>query len=803
MKPVQHLRIPTAKATETIRAGGRTATFTERLARSSATHPWRTMGIWLAIIVVAVLSASSLLGSGLTSTTKQHGRQPDSTIGLELIQDRMTGPQKMSEFVIVRSATLTAKDAAYKAYVSGLAGEIAGLGDGVVEGVVTSYQTKDPTMVSKDGHAMLVQVVLAGDLNTAIDHVDELHAVVTARQGGGFTLQQTGTASLSKMGNELARSDMERAEIFGLPAALVVLVLVFGALLAAFMPLVLSIISIILALALTGLIGQLYPMNTFVLNILTTMGLAVGIDYTLFIISRYREERARGLAKIDAIAATGASANRAIFFSGMTVVLAMLGMVIVPMDLTISMGIGAMLVVFTTLLTSLILLPALMGLLGDRVNALRVPLVSRFASRRANGAEGVWERLSHSIMRRPVIWLAAAVTLLLLAASPIVFMKTGSTAATAAGYPDDQYAKQGWDTLGREFSLGTANPVQIVVDGQADTAAVQDGVARLQTALAADGRFGPAQFTVNRAGDLTVVSAPLAGDPAAEATQRVIRHLRESVVPAAFGASAAHVYVAGTTAGVVDYLGFFDRWLPIALAVVLSLSFVLLLLAFRSLVIAAKAILMNLLSVGAAYGLLVLVFQKGVGAHLFGFQQVASIEAWVPLFLFSLLFGLSMDYQVFLLTRIKERFDQTGDTREAVAHGIGRTAGIITGAAAIMVCVFGGMATGELVMFQQMGFGLAVAIFLDATVVRTIIVPAGMELLGDWNWYLPRWLQWLPDISVEGRRPAAGESEGLSRDGRDSGRLEGVPAPPVVPAPQTERVPTFRVPAHAGAPAAR
>ena len=797
MKPVQHLRIPSAKATETVKAGGRTASFTERLARSSATHPWRAVAVWLTIIVVAVLSMGSFLSSGLTSEMKQHGQQPDSTIAQRLIQDRMTGPQKMSEFVIVRSAAHRAKDAAYKAYVTELAGEITDLGHGIVESVATYYQTKDATLVSKDGRAMLVQVVMAGDLNTAIDNVDELHAVVTAGQGGDFTLQQTGTASLKQMGNELAKSDMEKAEVFGVPVALVVLVVVFGALLAAFMPLVLSIISIILALTLTGLIGQLYPMNTFVLNILTTMGLAVGIDYTLFIISRYREERARGLAKIDAIAATGATASRAIFFSGMTVVLAMLGMVVVPLDLTISMGIGAMLVVFTTLLTSLILLPALMGLLGDRVNALRMPLIGRRAGRRAQGHEGVWERLSHSIMRRPVIWLATAVTLLLLAASPIVFMQTGSTAATATGYPDDQYAKQGWDTLDRDFSLGTANPVQIVVDGPADAAAVEQGVTDLQDALKADGRFGPAQVAVSKAGDLTVLSAPLAGDPAGEATQNAIKHLRDSVVPAAFGATAYHVYIAGTTAGVLDYLDFFDYWLPIALAIVLSLSFVLLLVAFRSLVIPAKAILMNLLSVGAAYGLLVLVFQKGVGAHLFGFQQVASIEAWVPLFLFSLLFGLSMDYQVFLLTRIKERFDQTGDTREAVAHGIGRTAGIITGAAAIMVCVFGGMATGELVMFQQMGFGLAVAIFLDATVVRTIIVPAGMELLGDWNWYLPRWLEWLPNISVEGRQPLAGESEGPSRDGRDDGQPEGMPAP------RTARVPAFRVPVHEGAPAGR
>ena len=282
-------------------------------------------------------------------------------------------------------------------------------------------------------------------------------------------------------------------------------------------------------------------------------------------------------------------------------------------------------------------------------------------------------------------------------------------------------------------------------------------------------------MAVNEAGDLTVLSVPLAGDPAAEATQDVIKHLRESVVPAAFGATASHVYITGTTAGVVDYLDFFDHWLPIALAVVLSLSFVLLLVAFRSIVIPAKAILMNLLSVGAAYGLLVLVFQKGVGADLLGFTQVDTIEAWVPLFLFSLLFGLSMDYQVFLLSRIKERFDHTGDTREAVAHGVGRTASIITGAAAIMVCVFGGMAAGDMVMFQQMGFGLAVAIFIDATVVRTIIVPAAMELLGDWNWYLPRWLEWLPNVSVEGRQPVAGEQP-ASEPGRNSKAKPKAPA---------------------------
>ena len=740
----------------------------------------------------------SLLGSGLTSETKQHGRQPDSTVALRLIQDRMTGPQKMSEFVIVRSAAHTAEDAAYKAYVNELAGEIAGLGDGIVESVATYYQTKDPTLVSKDGHAMLVQVVMAGDLNTAIDNVDELHAVVTAGQGGDFTLQQTGTASLNQMGNELAKSDMERAELFGVPLALVVLVVVFGALLAAFMPLVLSIISIVLALALTGLIGQLYPMNTFVLNILTTMGLAVGIDYTLFIISRYREERARGLEKIDAIAATGATANRAIFFSGMTVVLAMLGMVVVPVDLTISMGIGAMLVVFTTLLTSLILLPAVMGLLGDRVNALRVP----------------FDRPSRRAPRpRPRGRLGAALAQHHAAARDLAGRRRDPAPAGRLAHRvhADRQQRRDRDRLPgrpvRQAGLGHPRPRLLAGQGQprADRrrraggrGGRQAGRRRLQTALEGRrplrpgaGRREQGRRSHRRLGDRSPATLPARRRRTSSGTCATASCRPPSAPPPHTSTSPARRPASSTTS-TSSTTGCRSRS-----AVVLSLSFVLLLVAFRSIVIPAKAILMNLLSVGAAYGLLVLVFQMGVGADLLGFTQVDSIEAWVPLFLFALLFGLSMDYQVFLLTRIKERFDHTGDTREAVAHGIGRTASIITGAAAIMVCVFGGMATGELVMFQQMGFGLAVAIFLDATIVRTIIVPAGMELLGDWNWYLPRWLEWLPNVSVEGRRPLAGESDGPSRDGRDDGQPEGVPAP------QTARVPAFRVPAHAGASAGR
>jgi len=734
---------------------GRSSGLTERLARTSALHPWRTIGLWAVLVVLAVLAVGSLLGSGLTSESKFRAGEPGSVTADRLIEERLSGPHKVTDFVIVRSAELTVDDPAFKAHVLGVAGRITALGTDVVEAASTYYATNDPGLVSRDKHATLIPVVMAGNMDEALKNVDKLHETAVAAQSDGFTIAQAGEASLNQMFTELAEKDLARGEIFGVPAALIVLVIVFGAVLAATMPLVISVISIVLALALTALIGQVYPTNIFVLNILTMMGLAVGIDYTLFVISRYREERARGLEKIEAIAATGATANRAIFFSGMTVVLAMIGMVVVPIDIMIGMGLGVMLVVFTTLLTALIALPAVMSVLGDRINALRVPFLGRAAARRANGHGGVWERLAHSIMRRPVVWLSVAVVALLAVAAPVLVMNTGSPTQSAAYLPDGHYAKQGWDMLDSDFSLGQANPLQIAVDGPATASTVEQSIARLKQAMKEDGRFAPVHATVNKAGDLTLLTTALDGDPVADSAQALVKYLRSDMIPAAFAGGPAQVYVTGTTAGVVDYLGFFDTWLPIVLLVVLSLSFLLLLVAFRSIVIPAQAIAMNLLSVGASYGLLVLVFQKGVGARLTGLTQVESIEAWVPLMLFALLFGLSMDYQVFLLSRIKERYDQTGNTREAVGYGLGRTGSIITGAAAIMVCVFGGMATGELVVFQQMGFGLAVAVLIDATVVRCIIVPAAMELLGDRNWYLPRWLEWLPNVAVEGRAPTA------------------------------------------------
>ena len=753
--------------------------FTERLARIAAAHPWRTILVFVFLLAASAVAMVSLLGSSMTTVAQDRGTPPDSTTAQRLIDGRMGASAPVSELIVVRNDALTVDDAAFKQKVAALARDLGAVGSDKVAGVITFAQAKDPTMVSEDRHAELIIVSLAGDLEEVSDpeYVGAIHDVVAAVDGDGFTTYQTGQASMQAAAMELSRSDLANAEIYGMPAAFLVLIFVFGALVAAGVPLLLSIISIVLSFGMVTLVGQFYTMSVFAANIISMMGLAVGIDYTLFIVSRYREERGRGLVKADAIAAAGATAGRAVFFSGLTVMIAMIGMTVVPMDITISLGLGAILVVFTTLVTALAFLPALLSLLGDRVDAIRVPFIGRRLQHKAGGAAGadagahdsVWSRLAHSIMRHPLPWLGAAVAVLLLAASPILDMKTGSLGG-GSGFPESLYAKQGMIELQRDFTIGKVDPVQIVVDGAKTDSRVTAGLAALQTALEKDGRFGPSDVQWNQAGDLAVLSTPLAVDASSDAAQAIVADLRDTIVPQAFGDSADRVYVGGTPGGVVDYLAFFDKWLPIAIVIVLALSFLLLLLAFRSLVIAAKAILLNLLSVGVAYGLMVLVFEKGFGAGLLGLSHVPQIEAWVPLVLFTMLFGLSMDYQVFLLSRIKERYDQSGDTREAVATGIGRTAGIITGAAAIMVVVFGGVAAGQMAEFQQMGFGLAVAILIDATIVRTSVMPAAMELLGDWNWYLPRWLEWLPRIEVEAHgfgETAVAEPAGEDRTGAE------------------------------------
>jgi RND superfamily putative drug exporter len=398
--------------------------------------------------------------------------------------------------------------------------------------------------------------------------------------------------------------------------------------------------------------------------------------------------------------------------------------------------------------------------LGDRVDRLRVPWLGRRIAASAGEEGRIWRRAVLAVMRRPAICLIAATVLLLALASPVLGLRMGS--AGTSSLPGDTVAKQGLLALQRDFPSGATDPVEIVVDGASTDPGTQQGLTRLRARLATDRDFAARALTVQRGPRIAVASLPLTVEPSSRRASAAIDRLRDDYVPAAFGAAADRVLVGGAPAEARDSFAVDAGWLPVVIAFVLSLSFVLLTLAFRSIAIPATAIAVNLISVGAAYGILVLVFQKGVGVDLLGFTQVERIDAWVPIFLFSVLFGLSMDYQVFLLSRIRERWSATGDTSAAIVHGVASTARLITGAAAIIIVVFAGFATGQLVAFQEMGFGIAVALALDATVVRLLLIPAAMRLLGERNWYLPRWLGWLPDVQVEGRRPEtpkAGEAE--------------------------------------------
>jgi uncharacterized membrane protein YdfJ with MMPL/SSD domain len=484
------------------------------------------------------------------------------------------------------------------------------------------------------------------------------------------------------------------------------------------------------------------------------MGLALGVDYSLFVLSRYREERSGGREQLDAIAAAGATASRAVLFSGMTFVLAMFGLVLVPNTIFRSLAAGAILVGIVSVLAALTLLPAVLGLLGDRINALRIPYFGR-AAERAGTESRFWGAVVHAVMRRPVVSLVLAAGFLLALAAPVLGLETGSQGRSTL--PDRFESRQGYALLQQEFPGQTTDPVEIAVAGSASSPQLRAAIERLEGELARRPSFGEPSVETSRSGDVARISVPIGGDPVSERAIAAVRELRDEVVPRAFAGVDAEVLVTGETAEELDYHTTVDSWLVPVFAFVLGLSFVLLTIAFRSIVVPLKAIVLNLLSVGAAYGLLVLVFQEGVGNELLGLTQSENIAAWVPLFLFSILFGLSMDYQVFLLSRIRERYLQTGDSDEAVAHGVASTARLITGAALIIIAVFWGFAMGDLIMFQQMGFGVAVALLIDATIVRGVLVPAGMKLLGRRNWYLPSWLSWLPDAHVEGtaRPPSA------------------------------------------------
>ena len=713
---------------------------------ASAAHPWRTISAWVTAAVLAIVAIGALLGGALS--TENHPTDTRESQRAQDLIDRSfpTGSgATSSDVIVVRSERYTVGLPQFRRLVSGLAAELRaepGVGD-----VKTYLDTKNAPLVSQDRHATIVPVDVADSdaIDGVIDASDRADADVA------FAAAITGDETRQHDFDQLSQDDLKSGELqFGLPAALIVLMLVFGAVVAGLIPLLLALLSIAIGLGIVALLAQQFELSVFVVNMLTGMGLALGIDYALFVVSRFREERGRGRAKRDAIAASSTTANRAVVFSGTAFVIAMFGMFIVPNSIMRSLAIGAIVVGIVSVVAATTLLPALLGLLGDGVDRLRIPIVGRRSVERANPEGRFWGTIVHGVLRRPALSLAVSTAVLLAAASPIFGMKIGTSGVSAL--PERFDSRQGYAALQRSFPRATANPVEIVAEKGASDAAGRAGLSSLRSRLASDPRFGPG--SIARAPDgAALLTVPVQGDASSDRAVAAVRALRSTIVPTAFAQADADALVGGETSKNIDYIDSATDPTPIVIALVLALTLVLLTVVFRSLVVAALTVVLNLLSVGAAYGLIVLVFEHGVGAGLFGFEQSDTIEAWVPLFLFSVLFGLSMDYQVFLLSRIKERYDQVGDTTEAVTVGVASTARIITGAALIIVAVFAGFARGELIMFQQMGFGVAVALLIDATVIRSVVLPATMHLLGRRNWYLPQWLHWLPRVQVEGPGP--------------------------------------------------
>ena len=704
---------------------------TERLASAAARHPGRTVGTWIVAVFVAVALSALFLGDALTGEAEQLNN-PESEQAYSLLADRLpptTDGEFTTDVVLVRSDSVTIDEPAFQQKLDKLVDRLRS-----TPGVL--YVGDEPA--AQKERAALIQIGLSDEV--AGENVVE---ALRAEDDEPFDLYVTGEWTVERDFQQVSQDDLKKGELqFGLPVALVVLMLVFGAVVAGLVPLALSLVAIMTALGLVALVGTAFDLSIFTVNMLTGMGLALGIDYSLFVVSRFREERAGGREKLDAIAATGRTASRAVLFSGLAFVVAMFGLLIIPNTIFRSLAAGAILVGITSVLAALTLLPAVLSLLGDRVNALRIPVIGRGAER-GTGAEGrLWGAIVRTVMRRPVVSLVLSAGLLVALALPVLEYRTGE--AGIRTLPDRFASKQGFNVLEREFAVGTTDTVTVVVDGNVTAPETRSAIERLAKEMRNDRELRQVEADFYPEQRLAVIEALPVGDSRDKGALESVRQLREKEIP------GARVLVTGETAESVDYYALTDRWLPILIVFVLGLSFVLLTVAFRSIVIAAKAIVLNLLSVGAAYGVLILVFQEGFGNELFGFQQVDFIEAWVPLFLFAVLFGLSMDYHVFLLSRIRERYLQTGDSDAAVAHGIGSTGRLITGAALIIIAVFGGFAVGDLVMFQQMGFGVAVSLLIDATIIRSVLLPAAMKLLGQWNWYLPKWLDWLPDFHVEG-----------------------------------------------------
>jgi uncharacterized membrane protein YdfJ with MMPL/SSD domain len=709
-----------------------------RMGRWSAAH-WKTATFgWLALVVVAFAVGNLVTTKNVNPNTSGPGESGRMD---RLLDAGFKLPAH--ESVLIQSRSDRAGTPAFDSAVQDVVARVSKNPD---------VQNVASPKISSDRRAALVNFEIKGDRDTASDKLGPiLKSVDEAEQAHpGFFVGEFGEASASHEADTAFAKDMEKAGVFSVPLTLIILVVAFGALVAAGIPVLLGLTAVFATGGLLALPSHVLPLAKEALAVVLLVGLAVAVDYSMFYLRREREERAAGRSERAALEAAAATSGRSVLISGLTVMVAMAGLFLTGDATFASFGYATMLVVAIAVLGSLTVLPAVLSKLGDRVDRLHVPLVGRL--RRDDGEGRIWGAIVDRVLRRPLLSAVVAGALLVALAAPTLQMRM--TTPGPETYPKSMDVVQTYNRMQQAFP-GNAMPANVIVKApNVNAPAVRNAIAELERKALASGRaFKPITIEKNREGTIANITIPIEGKGTDAASNASLAMLREVIVPETVGALPdTEAGVTGLTAEWKDQQDQLKSKLPLVVGFVLIFAFALMLVAFRSIVVAIKAIVLNLLSVGAAYGVLVLVFQDGYGKGLLGFSSTAGISPVVPMLLFVILFGLSMDYHVFIVSRIREAFDRGAKMDDAISHGIKSTAGVVTSAAVVMVAVFSIFATLSILMFKQFGVGLAAAILIDATIVRAILLPATMKLLGDWNWYLPRWLEWLPSLSPEGER---------------------------------------------------
>ncbi len=726
-----------------------------RMGRWSAEHRAKAIVGWLVFVVLAVGVGGSIGTETLEEEDYGVGesREADQAIAANY-------PDRASETVLVKSREgLTADDPAFRTVVDDVVSELQATE--YVDKVESPYAAGNEGQISADAGSALVEFKVPAPPDssdtTVDDRVETSIATVSALQEANtsFTIEQFGDASASKALTESFEEDFQQAEVTSLPITLIILLFAFGAVVAALVPLLLAATAVAAAIGLLGPLSHLSPVDESAASVILLIGLAVGVDYSMFYLRREREERARGREPEAALAAAAATSGRAVLVSGVTVAIAMSGMYLAGATTFTSFATGTIAVVAIAVIGSLTVLPAVLSKLGDRVNKGRIPFLKPPQERAAREPR-VWSAILDRVLRRPGIAAVLATAVLLVLAIPVLNLKMAVPGIDSL--PQDLAVIQTYNEIQDDFP-GNQIPASVVVEpGDASEAEVRTAIGELETAVGASDLFEP-PVAVDRSpnGEIVVIDVPIAGDGTNDTSYAALTELREEIIPATVGGlPGGETNVTGFTAGSEDFNQLMADRVPIVFGFVFAMAFGLLLVTFRSIVIPIKAILLNLLSVGAAYGVVVWIFQDGHLESLLGFESTGAVTSWLPMFLFVVLFGLSMDYHVFILSRVREAFDSGMSTSAAVEHGIKTTASVVTAAAIVMVAVFAIFATLSSIEFKQFGVGLGVAVLIDATIIRGVLLPAAMKLLGDWNWYLPRSLGWLPRV---GREPEAEPSE--------------------------------------------